>query len=309
MNLYFIVNPAAKNGQSMKIWKKIEQSVKSNQIPFEVYFTKQRGDGKTIARSILENTNNPVTIVPVGGDGTVNEVVDGIHPFNHGILGFIPAGSGNDFSRGFSLPNHPKQAFQRLLLSIKNHSEKKYDIGQFTIDQKKGIFINNLGCGFDAQIAIHANQSKLKQRLNRIFLGKLVYVFYLIKELLTFQPSKLTIQVDGNTTAFDKAWFATVCNHPFFGGGMKISPASKPDDGQFEVIVVHNISRMKVLSVFLTVFWGGHTKMKEVSILKGKKVTILNEASFPVHADGEEIGKSTIAISIHSEAVSILVNE
>lgn len=310
MNLHFIVNPKAKNGLSIKKWNKIENFLKENKIGYKVYFTKERGDGKRITRNILENANELQYIYAVGGDGTVNEVVNGIHFQKNVIFGSIPAGSGNDFGRGFQIPKKLNKIYQSLnQFNLENIQIQLFDIGRYTGKQENGVFINNLGMGLDAKIAAEVNQSKLKPILNHLRLGKLVYIFYLIKEVLLFKPARLIVCVDGNCTTFEKAWFATVSNHPYFGGGMKISPNSLPNDGTMEITVVHNIPRIKILLLFITVFWGGHTRMKEVATLQGRKITLESEMDYPIHADGEYIGERMMDIEVISSSISILSDD
>lgn len=307
MTLLFIVNPAAKNGKAIKVWRKLEKNLLKQSVEYKVYFTKGQKDAVQYVKSYLENTKEPVTFVAVGGDGTIHEVINGIYTFQHGIIGYIPAGSGNDFGRGFPIPSNPMKWFSSK--EIHKLKKKWFDLGVFNGGRGSGVFINNLGMGFDAKVATQVNRSKVKHFLNRLSLGKLAYVYFLIKELFLFKPGTLTVKVDGKTEQFHRAWFATVCNQPYFGGGMKLSPESKPDDGELEVVVVHNISRYKILFLFMTVFWGGHTKLKEVAILKGKDIRIEGEKGLPVHADGEYIGEGPIQISANRGSVPIIVNE
>lgn len=307
MTVLFIVNPAAKNGKAIKVWRKLEGYLQKQSIAYHVYFTKGERDAVQYVKSYLQNMKDPVTFVAVGGDGTVHEVINGAYSFQHGVVGYIPAGSGNDFGRGFPIPENPlKWLTARGIQKLK---KKRFDVGVFNGGKESGVFINNLGMGFDAHVATKVNRSKVKHFLNRFSLGKLAYVYFLIKELFLFQPETITVEVDGKSLHFQRAWFATVCNQPYFGGGMKLSPDSKPDDGELELVVVYNISRYKILFLFMTVFWGGHRNLKEVAFLKGKDIRIEAEKSLPVHADGEYIGEGPIQISASKGALPIIVND
>jgi len=307
MTLLFIVNPAAKNGKAVKTWKTLEKALLNQNIEYKVYFTKGRKDAIQYVKAFLEKAKEPVTCIAVGGDGTIHEVINGVYSFRHGYVGYIPAGSGNDFGRGFPIPTG---TIEWIKETVKEKLKKKwFDLGEFKGEKESGVFINNLGIGFDAKVVDQANRSKVKKILNKVSLGKLAYVYFLLKELFLFSPKTFFVDVDGETKEFDKTWFATVCNQPYFGGGMKLSPESKPDDGEFEVVVVHNISRYKILFLFMTVFWGGHTKLKEVSILKGKEIHIRPECFLPIHADGEYIGEGAIHVSACHGSVPIIVND
>jgi diacylglycerol kinase (ATP) len=307
MKLYFIVNPAAKNGRCKKVWKRLEKVLRKKHISYEVFFTEKQGDGKQIARQIVESTSETAAIIAVGGDGTVHEVANGVFPFKHGIVGYIPAGTGNDFSRGIRIPNHPRKALEHILLLLKKHCFSTYDIGQFAGPHvQEGMFVNNLGCGFDAKISRKVNRSKLKSLFNRLSLGKFVYVFYLVKELIFYKPAKVVLQIDGEKHLFERTWLVTISNHPYYGGGMKIAPSAKSDDSLFHIIVVDQISRLKILLLFVTVFWGGHTKMKEVKVFAGKHIHIHTSSLLPLHADGENIGSGSVTVCVQENALSVI---
>ena len=197
MALHFIVNPAAKNGMSIKTWRKLEKELTKQNIDYYVYFTKSAGDGIKIVRNILEEFDDEQVIVAVGGDGTVHEIVNGVYPYRHGIISCIPAGSGNDFSRGLKIPKNPKKAVERFV-RMQKFKKKMMDCGYFFGEKvKAGLFINNFGCGFDARVAKKVNESFIKPILNRFSLGKLTYVIYLIKELFLYKPAKIMLVIDG----------------------------------------------------------------------------------------------------------------
>ncbi|WP_233205006.1 diacylglycerol kinase family protein [Geobacillus sp. WSUCF-018B] len=115
-----------------------------------------------------------------------------------------------------------------------------------------GAFANSVGCGFDAHIARMANRSAWKGRFNRVGLGSLIYVLYLVIELFRYRPVDLDICIDGRNYSFQQAWMATVSNHPYYGGGMRIAPSARGDDGLLHVTVVGPMPRWKILALFLT---------------------------------------------------------
>lgn len=307
MELHFIINPVAKNGYSIKIWSKIEKVLQKHQFSYHSYFTEGPGDAVRYVDKTLTNAAETVFLIAVGGDGTIHEVVNGAYSFKNGIVGYIPAGSGNDFSRGFLIPRNPKKALQFILNGI---AEKRRvaiaDVGQFATNTAKGVFVNNLGCGFDAKVVYEVNQSRTKKFFNRLGLGKLTYVYYLIKELFAYKPTDVTVHVDGKTSHFSRVWLVTVANHPYLGGGMKLLPDADPQDGQFNIIIVHDISRLKILTLFVSVFWGGHVGLKGVTILKGEQIQIENDSSVYQHADGEYIGNGKVDIQLKKKVLPVL---
>lgn len=281
--------------------------LESSRIPFIAFFTEYRGHAVEIATAILRKAaGNPVTIVAVGGDGTMHEVVNGAAAYPNAVVAFIPGGSGNDFSRGYNIPKKASQAL-RQILDQRSLLPMEIDLGKIGHNgDQETYFMNNMGVGFDAAISKEANESRVKTFLNRFSLGRLVYVFILIKNAFTYRRTPVELTVDGKKLDYDSVWFVTVSNQPYYGGGMKIAPAAKPADGLLEVTVVQKLSRWKLLLVFISVFWGKHIAFKEVSQFTAKKIAIDTHAKVLVHADGEVIGHTPLTIDVCPGALTIL---
>lgn len=308
--LYFIVNPKAGNGKAKLIWSSVEKQLAEQKINYETFFTERSGHGTKLAAKIMESTEvKMVTIIVVGGDGTINEVVNGIG--NHSSrarIGVIPGGSGNDFTRGYGIPRNPDTALP-FLLSEMNNVSPTFDLGKIDLSgRREHFFINSTGAGFDALISYEANQSKWKGLLNRFSLGQLVYVIILLKHLFSYKCSTVELMIDGKRYTFPDTWFVTVSNQPFYGGGMKIAPHALANDGKLNVTIVHRLSRFKLLLVFLSVFWGKHLKFKEVNTFLAQKVSIHSTEPIYVHSDGEHIGSTPLQITVHHEPISILTH-
>ncbi|PLR79117.1 diacylglycerol kinase [Bacillus sp. V3-13] len=297
--IYFIVNPRAGNGRSQMLWNKIEMELKEKNIAYLAFFTEYAGHAKELAESIAKNAGGAeMVLTAVGGDGTLHEVINGAVAYKNVRIGFIPGGSGNDFSRGFSISKNPLHALTVLLRQRKN-PPRYIDLGKIVNEQQhETYFVNNMGAGFDALVSDAANSSPLKGILNRLSIGRLIYVYILIKTLVSFRRSPLEITVDGKEYRYDSVWFVAVSNQPFYGGGMKIAPGAVPDDGLLNVTVVHSLPRWKLLLVFGTVFYGGHLRFKEVDSFKGRTVSINPALPYMVHADGEIIGKTPIQVQV-----------
>ena len=234
--------------------------------------------------------NEPLLLIAFGGDGTAHEVIEGVIGYNHCTVGVVGAGSGNDFGRGFLSFKSPAELNHYVSSAMLTKSN---DIGILKVKEQDYYFVNNAGIGFDATVALHVNQSSLKKWLNYIGLGKLAYTYYVIKTLITFKRFQLTIGTNQIDLQFSNVWFATVSNQPFFGGGMRISPNSNPSDGQIELTVVHDLSRLKLLLVFATVFFGKHTRFKEVHQFTSTSFTMSTSQNVIRHTDGEFAGTTT----------------
>ncbi|CAM4233007.1 diacylglycerol/lipid kinase family protein [Lederbergia lenta] len=294
--LIFIVNREAKNGFSRKIWYNIER--KLDDIPHDVYFTEKKGHATLLAKQAAESTNDPLIIIAVGGDGTIHEVLNGALQYSHITFGYIPTGSGNDFAKGFELPRNPEACLEIILREVNNISHQ-FDIGFYQgNDEQNGYFVNSLGAGFDASIVYKANKSPLKKWLNYFSLGNIIYAIYLIAELFHYKPNMLELTIDQKKYTFEKTWFITISNQPYYGGGMQIAPLADPKDGAFSIVVVHQLSRWKLLFVFMSVFSGKHLNFKEVTEYKGTDIKIDVDRPILLHADGENIGHTPIHVKM-----------
>lgn len=304
--IYFIINPKAKNGHCLKIWKRTETILQEKEVPYLAFLTDYQGHATKLAAKIASGSEEQKVIIAVGGDGTIHEVVNGIVNRSSITLGFIPGGSGNDFSRGFHIPNQPEDALKVILRLIRKEPAV-VDIGRMRMgEEPEHYFINNMGAGFDALISHEVNHSKMKSFLNKLSLGRLVYVYFLLKKLFTYKCSSIDLLIDGEKHIFKDTWFVTVSNQPYYGGGMKIAPTAIADDGILDITVVHNLSKVKLLLVFVSVFWGGHVHFKEVKSFKGRTAALQSTASLYVHADGEDMGYTPLDIQIQAGKLNVL---
>lgn len=297
--IHFIVNPTAKNGYSMKIWNELERMLNNKNVSYTVYFTEFPGHAGELAKKIADSlAGAPGLIVVVGGDGTLHEAVNGVIGRENIKIADIPAGSGNDFSRGLQLPLEPAEALEGILRKV-NNPPFLMDVGKvITGALKVHYFVNNFGAGFDAAIAYKVNRSKLKKFFNRFSLGTIVYVYSLISVAMTLKKARVQLTIDDKRFEFKDTWLVNVSNHPFIGGGMKLAPDAVVNDGLLDITVIHQISRIKLLLLFVTVFWGGHKKFKEVSVFRGKNITIRSSEKMVLHADGEYIGETPAEVCL-----------
>lgn len=305
--LFFIVNTAASNGKSLKVWKRTVNELERRKVNYRTFTTKYPGHATELARQIAKMYEDKIAgVICVGGDGTMNEIINGLVDHPEIKIGFIPAGTGNDFSRGFSLPKTPLGTLN-LILKRMNKPLRKYDVGRASFDQIKKThrFVSSLGIGFDAEVSKVANESKIKKYLNQIGLGFLAYVVALMKLLFTYQVTNVTLLIDGNIYRYKNVWFVTISNQKYYGGGMKISPNARPNDGVFNITVVHEMSRLKLLAVFGSVFFGKHVLFKEVSLHTGETIRVESEKPLLVHADGELITKSPVTVTVEKSRMNI----
>jgi diacylglycerol kinase (ATP) len=300
--VYFIVNPVAGNEASLKIWKKAEEILKTKAVPHEVFFTRDKGHALRLTKEILSGTNQDTRVIAVGGDGTINEMINGAIGFPHAIIGSLAAGSGNDYVRGIQ----KTESMEEALSLFQDNAFNTIDIGQFETNGKMGYFVNSLGMGIDAEISDEANRAPLKKWFNFVRAGNLIYLLIFIKMLFSYKPSCMELIIDGKRHLLKKVWFIVIANQPYFGGGMKISPLSKVDDGRLNVIAVHDITLLKLLTVFITVLWGGHLNIKNVDSFSGKMIKMKNQGSVKIQSDGEIVGRNEVAAVVLKEKLRVM---
>lgn len=279
----FIINPVAGNGRAKKIHSRLKKLAEYKKMAPICYFTKYKGHAEKIARQI--NSDPSVkTIVVIGGDGTMHEVVNGIKN-KEILLAFIPGGSGNDFARGASMSFSPKEVFKTI---NENKGNVDYWLGMYkTKDNDERNFINCIGFGFDAVVTKSANNSQFKRLFNKFRLGKIGYTIAIIHELLLYKPITIIVETDDLTKKYANCFLITINNHAYFGGGMKINPQAKNNQDDLSVLIIDSISKWKVLALFLTVFTGKHIHFKEVNIISTKQIKISAEKPIPFQTDGE----------------------
>ena len=284
---YFMINPASSSGGGRKVWNHTEELLQREKIPYEAFLLSRDGEATVLARKI-SGRPDPCTIVVIGGDGTINEVINGIRDFSRVTLGCIPSGSGNDFIRGMNLPASPDD-----MISIILHPRKfqEINIGKVSAEGRSRCFAVSAGMGFDADICYHVMHSRMKPLLNRFHAGHLIYTAVAVRLLLTMKRQPLRIVVDGSRLiSCHRGYFTAIMNLPYEGGGFRFCPKAMSGDGLLDLCIIDRLSRPKALLCFPLAYLGRHTAIKGVQILQCRKVTVQNEEPLCVHVDGEHFG-------------------
>ena len=302
---YFIVNVRASSGKGRKVWQQVEPELRKRQVSYEAILTTHKGHARKVTRE-LTSRGEACKIVVLGGDGTLNEVVNGIVDFSCVTLGYIPAGSGNDFARGMKIPQNPIAALERVLIPSR---VMEMDVAVLTRNHKKWRFAVSCGKGFDAAVCHQTMVSRLKPFLNKIKMGKLVYVMVALQRLYADQPKRVTMIRDGGEPEiFDHTYFVAVMNVPFEGGGFEFCPKADCTDGLLDIIVASDISKWQVLLLLPQALKGKHVGKKGVNIYQCKKVEFLSESPLPLHTDGEPLFmRKHISMEVHDERMKIMV--
>lgn len=285
---YFIINPKSSSGRGIRYWWAVKNELDTQQITYTAAFTKHTGHATEIARQICIDNAGIKNIVVLGGDGTFNEVINGIDNYKEVLLGYIPSGSSNDLARSLKIPKDPVQALTRIL---KPKKFKYQDIGMITFcdhDVPPRKFACSSGMGYDANVCNEVQTSVLKKRLNRFGAGKFVYLAVAIKQILTIKPSDATIIADGiKKGTFQKVLLVSSMIHKYEGGGLLMAPDADPCDGRLSVTLVHGLNNLKAFFLLPTIISGNHVKFKGVETFHCKEIEITYDNDTSVHTDGE----------------------
>src|SRR5699024_6389910 len=238
-------------------------------------------------------------------DGTLNEVINGLKDPARRTLAYIPTGSGNDFARGMGM----KTDFSRGIPPLfRSGTIRRLDICQCQTDRISKRFVISSGLGFDAAICHEALHSPLKKALNKIRAGKLTYTFLALRQLISFHPFCLQLITDnGRKRTFENVYFIAAMNLKYEGGGFQFCPQASADDGYLDLFLIHGMSKLKILLLLPTAFFGLHTRFKGVEIIRCQKAEFLADRPLPVHIDGESAGVSArVRVSVLREQPRIL---
>lgn len=286
----FIVNPHSRSGLGIRVWRCLEPLLKEQQVEYRVCMTRYPEHASEFARE-LSGTYEPLTLIALGGDGSINEVINGIADLSNVTFGYIPIGSGNDFARSMKLGKDPREMLERILHPT---AFTWIDIGRIRFGQNHRRFAVSSGIGFDAEVCLKNTARGLKKWLNRLKLGKLSYAGTAIRLLISLRPASATLTLDnGERKTFQKVFFATAMNQKYEGGGFKFCPKADPSDGLLDVILIADMSKWKALFLLPTAFAGLHIFFRGVHTYTCKKAEFSCSAPLAVHTDGEPVSRET----------------
>ena len=288
---FFIVNPHSGAGSTGRLWPDWEQKLRSNLGTVNFAYTRGSLHAVSLTREALDNGYD--RIIAVGGDGTLNEVLNGF--FENGkpccpdaALAYIPNGTGADFSRTLGFHGRTiDQHIERLL----HARATPVDCGEVRFVDANGeetnrLFINESSIGFSANTADAVNKA------SKHFRGKLPFLIGVIRCLSTLKNPVLRIAVEGRLVHEEPTLLVAVTNGKYFGGSMMIAPHAEIDDGLLDIIVISRMSRFTLLRKIKSIYSGQHLDEPEVTALRGKTVHInAIEDEVLLEMDGEQPGK------------------
>jgi YegS/Rv2252/BmrU family lipid kinase len=300
---FAIVNPNAGNGKGRKDWDRISDILDKNDIRFNVKTTQRKCHATEFARELIAGGYRK--IISIGGDGTLNEIINGIFTQDHCpateiILSLIPVGTGNDWGRMFGIP----LIYEGAVQVIKEGKHMLHDIGvidYFNGEEKaKTYFINIAGLGFEAVVVKKTNKQKDNGMSN-----KAIYFYNLLSSLISHRNTPVDITIDGSTSRA-KIFSINVGNGRYCGGGMRQTPDALPDDGLFDITVIREMGKIEIIRSLQLLYDGTIMSHPKVDGYRSNNLKVTSDSLLYIEADGESLGHTPVEFSIIPSAVNII---
>jgi YegS/Rv2252/BmrU family lipid kinase len=287
--ILFVVNVKSGNGRGKRVWNTLEKELIRRKAAFAHIIETSPEQALRKAEDIMQHSHVRA-VAAVGGDGTLHSILP--LAVNRKLpIGLIPCGSGNDTALAFRLPKDPIEALDIVLAG----ATRPVDYMETSRDGGSPHWtLISVAIGLDGAVAEDVNGSRYKKWCNRLGAGSLAYIIGLFRMLAVYKPDTMTITVDGIGRQFPNAWLAAVANLPTYGGGLKICPDARSDDGLLHVCVVHDCTVLQLLRVFPTVLSGSHVRSRFVTMLRGREVTVESPANLLAYGDGEPAGTTPL---------------
>ncbi len=286
MPLTLLVNPASAGGKTLKLLPRVEQALDARRIEFRVQRTRSIEHGIDQALGAIEAGEVPVVI---SGDGLIG-AVGGAMAGAETPLGIVPGGRGNDLARVLGIPGDPIGAVEVLAAG---HA-RRIDVGEANGKRFLGI----VSAGFDSEANRLANETHFLR-------GNLVYAYAALRTLLGWKPARFTVRVDDERVRFT-GYSVSVANSRAFGGGMYIAPNAELDDGEFDIVTVGEVGKLRFLGNLPKVFKGTHVEEDAVNVFRAPHLELTASQPFPVYADGEHLTDLPASLRILPKALSVL---
>lgn len=286
---FAIVNPAAGNGRGAKLARTLAEEFRAAGISLELAVSPGPGEAARLAAGAVDDGHR--TIVAVGGDGTANEIANGMIG-SHAVLGLYPIGAGNDLARTLGYPRGRRRHIARFLAQAR---PRTIDVGEVN----GRVFLNVAGVGIDGHVAerIRASARVVGQRFGYL-VGALV-------SIATYRPQAMEVRIDG-VPRLGRFLTVVASNGRYFGGGMHPAPRARLDDGELDVTVAGDLGRLDSILALARLYRGTHENGTTIVTLRAKRVEIDLERALPMQVDGEVARVEHLEIGVRPAALVVL---
>jgi YegS/Rv2252/BmrU family lipid kinase len=306
-----IVNPKSAAGSTREKWSAIASDVRTHFGPFNVAFTKGLGDGIELAKRAVAAGRK--FIIACGGDGTVNEVANGILESAQDVeFGVFPSGTGGDFRRTIGMPSGTREAARAL----RNGTTRSIDAGRVTFCDHQGLrrtryFLNVTSFGLAASIIERVKtDSSLSWLPNDSVRGRASFALSTLQQVINLEAQTVRVRIDDAEERTLQTVNFCIANARYFGGGMMIAPEAKLNDGMLDVINIGDIRTAKILLNAYTLYRGTHTELSEVKDTLAKRVEarpLKDSDDIHIEIDGELPGRLPALYEIIPDALKIRI--
>ncbi len=306
MKTCVILNPMAGRGAAGQRRDELEDALQAAGLEYKLFTTHARGGATELAFQAMEQGFEAV--VAVGGDGTINEVINGVvgsaqSGGSEVPVGVIPLGTGSDFARMIDGLN--AQNLGAIARRIATGVTRPVDVGQIVVEtggrELRRFFINGLGAGIDAQVAVEVGKVTWTT-------GMAAYIIASLRALASYKTSQMTVRYDGKELR-RKLYFATVANGRWQGGGFLLTPSAEIDDGVLDLCAVQSLRFDQVIRYYPKLIDGSHVELREVTMAQARQLEISSTTPFPVATDGEVVTTDATRVTVETlpGAVRLLV--
>jgi diacylglycerol kinase (ATP) len=294
----FLVNPASDNGKTGKRWPELARRASALGLEGETHFSDRPGDLIALARNAADAGAG--LVVAAGGDGTLNEVVNGLAG-RETVLATIPLGTGMDFGRTYGLPTRFDDAVRTALTG----DTRTIDAGRVAYrtwagDEAERWFANVGSVGMSGAVAQRANG------MSKALGGKATFFYALVRVFLEWQNTDVTVTFDDGERR-GRMHDVIVANGKWHGGGMKLAPDASSDDGLFDVVLIGDVSKVDFLTTAPKIYKGAHVHHPKVEVLRSRRVEVTATETLPIELEGEQVGTTPATFELVPGALRVRV--
>lgn len=303
---FIIVNPQAGNGACGRRWPLLVQSIHDAIGRFDYGFTNGCGAGAVLAQEAVAAGFR--RIIAVGGDGTLNEVINGLYDARHDafapdvIVGAIPMGSGIDFWKNVGLPEYAKDAIARLAA----RKTRRIDAGVARLHCLDGKPTTRVFCNV-GDVGLGGETVDRAKKLPDVGKGKINYLIGAVQAFWQWESVPMTITLDGARVTTPPLIIALIANGAYCGGGMQIAPHARPDDGVWDFITIEQVQRWQMLELLPKLYAGTLMSHPAVHTRTAREIAIRADFPLKVTLDGEVAGILPAKFSIRPKALTVQI--